>query len=169
MYEVVNILDEEYLSEMLWMYKNNLLADKPAGVVGGPEGTMVDYKTRSCKNIQAHPRMYPELTEALESYVNDGSFVKQFDFLSYEVGDHFVRHSDNIGNIPDRIWTTITLLERSDDLEGGELNIYLNGDDKETIKFDIGQTVIFRSNIEHEVLPIKNGHRKVLVAWLVSY
>lgn len=171
MYKVVKILDKEFLDELVWMYDNNLLATQPAGVVGRDRNgrfNTVDRSQRSTTRITtSDPRLYPELCEPLERYVDDGTKVHQFDFLIYEVGDHFAKHQDVIKGGTERYWSTITLLDRTDDLEGGELNIY-NGDSKETVTFDVGETVVFRSNLFHEVLPVTKGVRKVLVVWLIS-
>jgi predicted 2-oxoglutarate/Fe(II)-dependent dioxygenase YbiX len=89
----------------------------------------------------------------------------------YETGGHFIKHRDWIGRDGDiynnRIFSTITLINRSDDLEGGNLLIWDREDGNVTqIELDIGETVIFNSRRFHQVTPIIRGTREVLVAWI---
>jgi predicted 2-oxoglutarate/Fe(II)-dependent dioxygenase YbiX len=167
MYEIVHILEKEYLDELLWMHETKLLSEKPAVVARTSDlkNGSVDYSQRKTTRLEMHPRLYPELCEPLENHVGDGTKAKQFDYLIYNVGDFFLRHTDDVRDSVKRVWSTITLLDRGDDLEGGELVIY-NGEEKEIVNLKVGETIIFKSYIEHEVLPVTKGTRKVLVIWL---
>jgi predicted 2-oxoglutarate/Fe(II)-dependent dioxygenase YbiX len=167
MYEIVRVLEKEYLDELLWMYETKLLAEKPAVVAttSNSKNGRINYSERKTTRLEMHPRLYPELCESLESYVGDDTKANQFDYLVYNVGDFFLKHTDDTRHSFNRVWSTITLLDRSNDLEGGELVIY-NGEEKEIVNLKVGETIIFKSYIEHEVLPVIKGTRKVLVIWL---
>ena len=65
-----------------------------------------------------------------------------------------------------RVYTTVTMLDKSDDLEGGNLVVYNDDGSVVTINLGIGETAIFRSNLVHEATEVIRGTRKVLVAWL---
>ena len=166
-YEIVKILDQEYLDELLWMHEENILAAYPAGISSTRDlqKSGINYSTRKTTRLEMHPRLYPELCETLENYVGDNTKVKQFDYLIYNVGDFFLKHTDDYPVPISRVWSTVTLLDRSDDLDGGDLVVY-DGEEKEIINLEVGETIVFKSYIEHEVLPVKKGYRKVLVVWL---
>lgn len=173
MFNIITIIDEEHLSELSWLSDSGVLVQSSVEVGSETSEVTVSEENRRTTKFQLHPKMYTDLCESLEEYVNDGTVVNQLEILVYNIGDHFAKHVDWHDSIKvdsaskKRIWSTVTLLDKSEDLEGGELNIY-RGESKETVELEVGQTVIFRSEIEHEVLPVKRGYRKTLVTWLVS-
>lgn len=85
-------------------------------------------------------------------------------FLNYGKGDFFTKHRDRIDGIEDtynRYMTLIVQLSEQKDYEGG--NMYVND-----ILFEkeIGNSIMFDSGLEHEVLEISSGQRLVMVMWL---
>ena len=112
--------------------------------------------------------MWTEINTKIESIVNDGTKVNQLDFIYYDVGGRFAKHKD-LHSHPDlkqfRTWSSSTLINKSNDLIGGELILY-EGDNKKVIDLQIGETVLFPSSMLHEVSEVTKGERTSLVGWL---
>lgn len=98
--------------------------------------------------------------------------IREFNYLCYDHGGHFIKHKDWLGRengnqFENRIFSTITLINRSEDLQGGDLYIWEEEKGEPSIiQLDIGETVIFHSMKFHQVTPIVQGTREVLVAWI---
>lgn len=75
----------------------------------------------------------------------------------------YVPHTDTQGNMSHRKISIVICLSKSDDYDGGIFKfVHL----KKDFKFDIGDAIIFDSNILHGVEPIKDGIRKVLISFM---
>jgi hypothetical protein len=147
--------------------------DAPVNDVG--KGS-VDKDTRSTlikKNIM--PKHYPDICNILLKMINiwdvtldpDDYKVTQFDYLIYGVNDHFVKHRDEVGDDKkSRVFSTSTIMEVSNDLEGGDFIIYDELDTEIKTSLEVGETIFFRSNRFHKVTPVTKGERSVLVAWI---
>lgn len=111
-------------------------------------------------------------------------------FLNYFEGSFTRRHAD-VGEQSQR--TVITLIEKSDDLKGGETIVYNTHYKRDNFEFDVnrygrkderddeqgahiiphvvdlevGQSVIYDALTLHEVAEVVRGNRKVLVGWLI--
>jgi PKHD-type hydroxylase len=87
-------------------------------------------------------------------------------------GDYYKLHVDNpfmyrkIGLKQNDLSFTISL-SKKEDYQGGELKIG-DFDIKKKIKLDLGDIVIYNTGTEHEVLPVTNGERLVIVGWISS-
>jgi predicted 2-oxoglutarate/Fe(II)-dependent dioxygenase YbiX len=95
--------------------------------------------------------------------------VKELEYLEYGIQGHFKMHNDVIPNEKSnriRRFTTVTLLSKTDDLEGGDLLVYDEMNNPINTMLEIGETVIFYSSTFHQVTPITKGSREVLVAWI---
>jgi predicted 2-oxoglutarate/Fe(II)-dependent dioxygenase YbiX len=64
------------------------------------------------------------------------------------------------------------MLEKSDDLMGGTLNVWLpregtvlQWDGKYMVDLEVGETIMFPAYFLHEVTPLVQGERKVLISW----
>ena len=167
MYEIVNIVDQDLIDDFLYQYRNNMLQSKPGEVAHGYSNKMSS-SHRVVTRLRAEPKMNPEFCEILETYIGDGSIVNQLDFLLYREGDFFLPHSDVIKTDPFRTWTTVTMLDESDDLEGGSLNLYrdFGTEPEHRIWLKNGETIIFKSDVIHEAAKVEKGYRIVMVAWL---
>ena len=84
----------------------------------------------------------------------------EFFINKYEKNCSFALHND--GYDFKRIWRLVVQL--SDDYTGGDLNLYL--DKKIKIKKNIGNCVMFRPEIFHEVIKITKGTRWSLILFL---
>ena len=164
MYEIVRLIEPHLLDDMLSLYKDGLLTVYDSRIFDASSSDKLSKKTRSSKNVKMSPLLFPEICGTLEEHLKNHKVLPQFDFLIYEVGDFFCRHKDNYGD-NDRTYTTVTMMEKSDDLVGGDLVIY---DEEETfvINLEVGETIIFPASMYHEAKVVEQGSRKVLVAWL---
>ena len=102
--------------------------------------------------------------------------LQPLQFLKYEKGDFFGRHSDNSDDkvyslkIRQRRVTVIVFLngQRSHDkangFEGGELIVYQRGR-RRIIEPRPGLLVAFRSELDHEVEAVRSGQRFSAVTW----
>lgn len=116
--------------------------------------------------------------------------VARMYYLDYFKGSFTRRHSD-VGEQSQR--TVITMLEKSDDLEGGETIVYLPHYKRNDFEFDVnryirkserddaqgdsimpvvidlevGESVTYDALLEHEVALVRKGNRRVLVSWLL--
>jgi len=59
-------------------------------------------------------------------------------------------------------------LSSNDDYEGGEFQIMHGHKDMKTIKFNIGDVIVFSSDAVHRVRPLKSGKRISLVGWFAG-
>jgi hypothetical protein len=118
-----------------------------------------------------------DLNKILENYCNifDSEYnpadfiVKELEYLKYGISGHFKPHTDTIQNENPkriRIFTTITLLSKTQDLEGGDLILFDKNLNEVNTNIDVGETIIFSSSTLHQVTPITKGGREVLVGWI---
>ena len=84
---------------------------------------------------------------------------KVLKLLKYKTGSYASSHTD--GNII--TWTSITLIDKSNDLLGGENSI--NG---KLYNLDIGETVWYPAGMPHGVNRLYRGYRNVLVVLWAS-
>lgn len=107
--------------------------------LGEPEGALKDFLLEKLKPIGV-----VNLDKAFLNYVR------------YFKGGHFARHIDG----PERYKTCIIQLSNPNNYSGGNLLVK----DK-VIGKEVGNTVIFGSNIPHELTLLESGQRDVLVVW----
>ena len=176
MHYLSNILSDQQIAELI---ANRSSTDKltKAGVSKGIDNlndldTKVNYNIRNTLVDEINHEDFPEISNAISKEVSrlfsvDVS-VNQADYLFYEKGMFFAKHQDvtireDGGRLQPRVFTTITMLNKSDDFDGGELLLH---DEHAIYDLDVGETVIFRSEVHHEVKPVLSGTREVLVTWL---
>ena len=107
-------------------------------------------------------------------------------FLEYTPGSFCRKHSDNAAEIGH---TLVTLIDKSDDLDGGEslgflphfkkdyypfdINRYKEGDDENVgntiipvvMHQKIGESLSYDNNFQHGVSLVNKGRRRVLISW----
>ena len=86
--------------------------------------------------------------------------------LGYYYGDEkgfYIPHTDTQGDMQHRKISMVICLSKIDDYEGGIFK-FINL--KKDFKFDIGDTIIFDSNILHGVEPVTFGKRQVLISFM---
>lgn len=94
--------------------------------------------------------------------------LKDFEchYAIYNIGDFYKRHSDQFNSHTHRILSVVLYLNNDWKTgDGGELVLYLNKN--KTVKIEPlgGRLAIFKSEIEHEVLPAKSN-RKSITGWM---
>lgn len=152
-------LSQESIDELL------LIAEE---IDSAPATTLPGYNGgRITERVNVSYRWFPEICEELESWVDDGTKVSQFDLLVYTKGSMFGPHVDGL----DRMWSTSTLLYKSEDLLGGDMIFHHNKKDRykdyEVIDIPLGKTLLFDAQKQsHEVTEVVSGRRVVLVSWL---
>jgi predicted 2-oxoglutarate/Fe(II)-dependent dioxygenase YbiX len=161
-------------------YFKDTVGDFEARVTKSGGGVYKDIRKAQVKEIK-HTE-FPDICEAILDLVpihrpnlfKSNFEVREFNYLMYEQGGHFVKHKDylhsnNGDKFANRVYSTITLIDKSNDLEGGDLLIWNENGGGGTctkIELDVGETVIFNSAKFHQVTPIIRGTREALVAWI---
>jgi Uncharacterized iron-regulated protein len=113
-----------------------------------------------------------ELKPLLETYFQlPLSGFENFQFLLYRDGDFYKRHADknDRAGTPDyikarRVSVVIFLDAESEAYTGGTLVIW-TGTEPFRVEGDTGMVVAFRSELLHEVEPIRSGERHSIVSW----
>lgn len=171
------LLSEEERLELLEVKKN--FPSQKAGVYIGEHhhGVQTNHRDTTRYNIELH-NFNQTLINKFTDFINEeGVVANQTDYLEYGEGQFFEVHQDTRGKVsPEevsgRVWSSSTLIDQTDDLEGGELLLYgpVMGNVKQNrpmrINLEIGETVFFPSYYFHEVTPVTKGLRTALVVWL---
>lgn len=170
-YRIENIISEEDRKELIALY-NNLpsseahqdynLFDVDKRHIGGSKRNMPAFE-----KLDAYSKLPPQ-----------GQY-----FVMYEEESFTKLHTDDDKAIG---MTTVTLLDTSPDLEGGETIImlpytknarprhkYRKGNKPNerspvipvVVKCDIGQTMVYDNKLHHSVAQVRKGKRLVLVQW----
>lgn len=136
-----------------------------------PPALVEQYKEyRKNKIVNDTHLLLPETVDEFYKFVNDPNVtLQQFDLLIYEQGHRFKAHRDRMPApwSRRRKWSTSTLLYESDDLVGGDL-LFHKGGDTLNPKLEVGETILFPSDLIHEVTEVKSGRRISLVAWFLE-
>lgn len=167
----------DYIFEDL-AYDLKDITAQPSEVVDWKDGKQRTVKRdRSSLSKRIKSNLYLDLCKVLESFcaridpkhIPENLIVKEFEHLEYGVTDHFHKHHDALPRSDSkriRRFTTITLLSKADDLEGGDLLVFDEEDNPINTNLDVGETVVFYSTTMHQVTPITKGGREVLVGWI---
>lgn len=168
MYKIAKVVDPDLLTELYEDFKSGTMPSKRGAMSDPLAKNHAHYgDARKCTVMRTPVMMWPEIAKQIEDFVGDGSKVNQFDYILYKEGDWFIKHNDTGVSFPDRKWTTVTLIDLSDDFEGEGLCLY-NGEEEVFPEMSIGDTILFEARVYHEARPVKKGTRLVLVAWLIS-
>jgi len=169
------IFDEVQQKHITQKLKEHEPDMKQAKTYGSDKGINLS-DIRSCYNVSLRHREFfdvsyslKEATEAWYPEVVPNLWYDQLEFVRYlPPAQTFQRHQDDKEGGPqhDRIYTTVTMVDKSDDLEGGLLRIWLPNTEK-SIDIDLEpfETVIFPAHFFHEATPVFKGRRVILIAW----
>lgn len=110
--------------------------------------------------------------EDLMAYLNRTCFLGLRDFemhmAHYPPGTYYKRHSDRFVQNPHRILSVVMYLNNGwQPSDGGELVILEESGTEHTLAPIAGRMVIFRSELEHEVLPTQVD-RYSLTGWMLD-
>jgi PKHD-type hydroxylase len=119
---------------------------------------------------------FPFLLEKMSKLLNEYIFVKgfdldfeesQFQFTEYHPGGHFGWHRDVSGQkITDYDRYCSLVIQLNDGYDEGDLQIKDEQNETLTVEKGTGNLILFLSNIEHRVVPVKSGIRYTLVNWV---
>ncbi len=172
------IFDEEQQETLLDKLNDKEPEMRRAGVHEVGVGSY-ESEVRTCDHVPFDYLQFPdislellELSQELDPDLTDIMF-RQYEFIRYEgnSGQQFKRHQDDIedGSGYKRLLTSVTMIEKSDDLRGGILKVWVpcgNNQEREYhIDLDPFETIIFPACYWHEATPVLNGRRVVLISW----
>lgn len=174
------IFDEEKIRLLLHEMKTGRY--KPGAVTTGGDNvkTVVDKEVRKVDIHSLNVLFFPDISndivnlghELLPEVSTETHFAKELQILKYPVGGMFKKHNDTRDyDIKPRLLTCVTLLKKSDDLEGGDLLLWQNKKSNKAIKINLKpyETVIFRAKTFHECTKVIKGERNVLISWVHEF
>lgn len=176
--KINKILNEEHLS-----YINSLIP-KLEFIDGKHTARGLAKKAKN--NMQANPKgeVYSNLSKYIEEillknlWVNTTFFPKKISqgiFNKYSLGQDYGKHYDNShilmlkSGVIRRDFSFTLMLSRSDDYDGGELEIESTNNLTQAVHLDAGDIVIYPSSHIHSVLPVTKGERIAYIGWISSY
>jgi PKHD-type hydroxylase len=171
-----NFLSKEECNEIL-NFSLKELKLVPSEVVGPYLNGNVDTNIRKSNQVfYPYYEKFPFLLEKMSKLLNQHIFVKGFDldfsksefqFTEYHPGGHFEWHKDVVKNkITNYDRYCSLVIQLNDEYDGGNLQIKDNKTETLTIEKGAGNLILFLSNIEHRVTPVKSGIRYTLVNWV---
>lgn len=149
----------------------------PSEIINSYTNGMVDTDIRKSNQVffpyyTKFPFLLEKMSRLLNQHINVKGFDldykdSQFQFTEYNTGDHFNWHKDVVGNkITDYDRYCSLVIQLNDDYDDGDLQIKDNKNETLTIEKGTGNLILFLSNIEHRVMPVKSGTRYTLVNWV---
>jgi PKHD-type hydroxylase len=118
------------------------------------------------------PFLLEKISKLLNKYINVKGFDldfehSEFEFTEYNVGNHFNWHKDIYGEeITNYDRYCSLVIQLNNDYEEGNLQIKGNQNETLTVENGTGNLILFLSNIQHRMLPVKSGVRYTLVNWV---
>jgi len=163
----------EYLFDDI-LYDLQSKISRESGIVGDQR---INKKFRDSISKPLRSSEFLDLNRILENYcskldnkhIPSTLIVKEYEYLKYKIAGHFKPHTDVIPpKIKNKVrrFTAVTLLSKTDDLEGGDLMVFDENKNAINTTLEVGETVLFYSSTLHQVTPITKGGREVLVAWI---
>jgi len=107
-------------------------------------------------------------------YLNETCYTQinkmEFHYAFYDVGSFYKRHLDQFKSHRGRKFSLVIYLNDDwDEVDGGNLRLYLDGDKVEDVYPVGGRAVFFKSDeLEHEVMPAPHRSRLSIAGWLKS-
>jgi PKHD-type hydroxylase len=149
----------------------------PSEITGPYTDYHIDTNVRESNQVfYPYYKKFPFLLEKMSKLLNQHISVKgfdldfeksQFQFTEYYPGGHFKWHKDVVGDkITNYDRYCSLVIQLNDEYEEGNLQIKDNKNEILTIEKGIGNLILFLSNIEHRVTPVKSGIRYTLVNWV---
>jgi PKHD-type hydroxylase len=150
---------------------------EPSEIINDYTDGDVNTKIRESNQVfYPYYKKFPFLLEKMSKLLNQYIFVKgfdldfensQFQFTEYHPGGHFDWHRDSYGKkITDYDRYCSLVIQLNDGYGDGDLQIKDEQNEIQTVEKGIGNLILFLSNIEHRVVPVKSGIRYTLVNWV---
>ena len=171
-----NFLTKEECNEILNFSLNELILE-PSGIINTYMDGNINTNIRKSNQVFfPYYTKFPFLLEKMSKLLNKHIFVNgydldfehsQFQFTEYHMGDHFNWHKDADGEkIKDYDRYCSVVIQLNNEYDEGDLQIKDNKNETLTVEKGGGNLILFLSNIEHRVVPIKSGIRYTLVNWV---
>ena len=118
------------------------------------------------------PFLLEKMSKLLNKYINVKGFNldykhSEFEFTEYNEGGYFDWHKDTYGEeITNYDRYCSLVIQLNDEYDAGDLQIKNIEDKTLTVEKGVGNLILFLSNIEHRVIPVKSGVRYTLVNWV---
>lgn len=145
--------------------KEEFLTSK--GYHNGNSFVNLEHRNSSEITVQARGRVHNLLFDKFKEF-NVLNMPYSFKIIEYKTGSFFLPHKDSTSRGQEspysRVKTAVIQLSEPSDYNGGDLVIY-NDESKHTVSRDIGNTVLFNSDLTHEVTLITSGTRYSVVCW----
>lgn len=168
-----NVFDEMTLAYLNRYFSNNLLNLKPAHI-GHKSSKMQSLDLRSDHNYwinESDPDLknYMEMIRSVTKVLREELYLPikstETQIALYQPGNLYVRHQDR-HKFSDHRWMTLVFYLNANWVEEhqGQLKIYLENKSEVSIDPINNRCVIFKSDLEHEVL-ISHHDRKSYTTW----
>lgn len=126
-----------------------------------------DTRTSYDSHIELTPKTKNLLLSKLNKYgINNMEEVSRV--VRYEKGQYFKKHRDSEDGYNHRYKTLVIQLSDEVDYEGGDLVVYDKEGNEITANKNIGNVILFNSDLLHEAKPIISGTRYIWITWLRS-
>ena len=173
---IQNFLSKEECNEIL-NFSLKELKLVPSKLASTHMDDNIDTNVRKSNQVfYPYYEKFPFLLEKMTKLLNEHIFVKgfdldykdsQFQFTEYYPGGHFKWHKDVNGKqITEHDRYCSLVIQLNDEYEEGELEIKGEQNETLTIEKGVGNLILFLSNIDHRVTPVKSGIRYTLVNWV---
>ena len=170
------IFDEEQMTYLKELYQEKQSDLHRAKVIGDEYGRGQISDARVCDHVSIQHLHSPDISMALNNAARydwgidfpDDAWFAQFEFIRYQnPHDRFERHVDDNpeATTSGRIFTSVTMINRSDDLEGCELTVWTPNEKEYVIDLEEGETVMFPAWYFHQANALYKGSRVVLISW----
>jgi predicted 2-oxoglutarate/Fe(II)-dependent dioxygenase YbiX len=171
-----NFLSKEECNEIL-NFSLKELKLVPSKIVSSYIDDNIDTNVRKSNQVfYPYYEKFPFLLEKMTKLLNQYIFVKgfdldykdsQFQFTEYHPGGHFKWHKDVSGKkITNYDRYCSLVIQLNDEYEEGDLQIKDDKNKTLIVEKGVGNLILFLSNIEHRVIPVKSGIRYTLVNWV---
>ena len=178
------MLDDEqktFLKERYEQVKHSLKRAKVTDTDNPDNNKGVVSGRRNCDHAPFSYKDSPDISLSLLEYIEDldpnypeDLWFVQYEFIKYEgVDSKFEKHNDadqegHVRGGSQRLSTSITMIDRSEDLLGCVLKIWTPCGKEYVVDLEPFETVIFPAYYMHEATPLISGTRVVLVSWAQS-
>ena len=131
---------------------------------------------RTCWHVPFNHKEVFDIADTLKEFTEDWHpetindfWYSQFEFVRYTPpAQTFEKHQDDNPDATDhnRFFTSVTMVDKSEDLEGGVLRIWLPSTDT-SIDVDLEpfETIVFPAYFWHEATPVFRGRRVIMISW----
>ena len=126
-----------------------------------------DWRTSYDSHIDLTPKTKNLLLSKLNKY-GITNMEELSRVVRYEKGQQFKKHRDSEDGYNHRYKTLVIQLSDEVDYEGGDLLVYDKEGNEITANKNIGNMILFNSDLLHEAKPIISGTRYIWITWLRS-